>query len=117
MGVNQSPDITQEILEKVLKDITGNLEVCIDDVAVFSKDWSSHKKVLDKKCNRPQEKGFSVNPLKCEFGFKEFDFLGHWFTPTGVKPPSQEDSRHFGHGNPRRFGTASFLSGHGNLIS
>ena len=75
MGVNQSPNFAQAIAEKVLKDVCDDIEVCIDDIGTFSKDWTSHMEVLDKVCARLQEKGFSVNPLKCEFGVKESDFL------------------------------------------
>ncbi len=86
MGVCQSPDIAQEVMEKTLKDISDNLEVYIDDIAVFSSDFDEHMTVLDTVCERLQAKGFSVNPLKCEWAVKESDFLGHWLTPTGVKP-------------------------------
>ena len=42
--------------------------------------------VLDVVCNHLQEKGFSVNLLKCKWAVQETDFLGHWLTPEGVKP-------------------------------
>ena len=39
MGVNQSPDIAQEVMEKVLKDLSDDfLEVYIDDIGLFSRD-------------------------------------------------------------------------------
>jgi hypothetical protein len=43
MGVNQSPDIAQEILERVLSSIMEEIECYINDIAAFSDDWESHK--------------------------------------------------------------------------
>ena len=86
MGISQAPDIAQEVMEKTLKNISDDLEVYIDDIAVFSSSSEDHLKVLDTVCRRLEEKGFSVNPLKCEWAVQETDFLGHWLTPQGVKP-------------------------------
>ena len=86
MGISQAPDIAQEVMEKTLKDISDDLEVYIDDIAVFSNTFQDHMKILDTVCRRLEEKGFSVNPLKCEWAVQETDFLGHWLTPQGVKP-------------------------------
>ena len=85
MGVSASPDIAQEIMERVLGHIE-ELEICLDDLAAFSDSWEEHLKVLDKILTILQDKGFSVNPLKCEWGIQETDFLGHWLTPEGVRP-------------------------------
>ena len=76
MGICQSPDIAQEIMEKVLKNIK-NIKVYINDISVFSKDWQSHVEVRDKVLKALENNGFSVNPLNCEWATKETNFLGH----------------------------------------
>ena len=86
MGISQAPDITEEVIEKTLKDISDDLKVYIDNIAVFSNSFHDHMKILDTVCMRLEEKGLSITPLKCEWAVQEMDFLGHWLKPQGVKP-------------------------------
>ena len=86
MGVSQSPDIAQEMMETTLRDLMDDLAVYIDDIACFSNDWKTHMSLLHKVLSRLQDAGFTINPAKCEWAVKETDFLGHYLTPHGVRP-------------------------------
>ena len=84
MGVSESPDVAQEIMENVLRDC--DCEVYIDDIGVFGTSWNEHVTKLEKVLTVLQDKGFAINPLKCEWGIQETDWLGQWLTPIGIKP-------------------------------
>ena len=80
MGVSESPDITQEFMENLLRDLLEGIAVYINDILVTNHDWSSHLILLDKVLSQLKDTGFSVNPLKCERAVNETDFLGDWMT-------------------------------------
>jgi len=84
MGLKISPDVAQSIMEEILGDL--DVEVYIDDIAVFSKDYDEHMDKVNEVLKRLEATGFKINPLKCEWCVAETDFLGYWLTPSGIKP-------------------------------
>ena len=85
MGVSQSPDIAQEVMEDLFWSLSET-DVYIDDVGVFNDSWEQHLQSLDKVLTILQDNNFTVNPLKCEWAVKETNWLGYWLTPHGLKP-------------------------------
>ena len=85
MGLKCSPDIAQAIMENVLSG-TEDVDVFIDDVDAFSKDWNHHINLLSMiLCTLP-EIGFTIDPLKWKWAIKETHWLGYRLTPRGLKP-------------------------------
>ena len=84
MGLKTAPDEAQALIDEILGDL--NCERCIDDIGIMHQDYDEHMKVLQQVLTRLQEHGLKVNPVKCEWCVKETNFLGHWLTPTGIKP-------------------------------
>jgi hypothetical protein len=64
MGVKQSPDIAQEIMEHLLQDL-DKTDVYIDDVRIFSNSWNEHLTSLRKVLAILQSANFTISPLKC----------------------------------------------------
>ena len=84
MGISQSPDSAQEVMEQILRNI-DDLEVYIDDIACFSNTYDDHMLLICNVLDRLRSKGFVINPRKCEWAIKETNFRGHWLTPKGIK--------------------------------
>ena len=45
-----------------------------------------HRAILKEVLYHLESVRLTINPLKCEWAVLETNFLGHWLTPTGIKP-------------------------------
>jgi putative transposase len=85
MGVAQAPDILQEIMDDLFCNF-NKVDLYIDNIGVFSKDWDMHCASLSHVLNVLKTNDFTVNPTKCKWAVQETDWLGYWLTPSGLKP-------------------------------
>ena len=85
MGVSEAPDIATEIMHIIFSDM-DNVEFHMDDISCFSDSWEEHLGLLEEVLCCLESVRFTINPLKCEWAVSVTDFLGHWLTPTGIKP-------------------------------
>jgi hypothetical protein len=88
-GMKQSPDWAQAAIEEPLLEadlLHECVEAYIDDIGAFSNSFEEHLQHLDKTLAVLQVNGYTVNPTKCSWCVQEMEWLGHWMTPTGLKP-------------------------------
>jgi len=86
MGLCNSPDIFQEHMSDLLRDLEF-VRAYIDDVAILTKrTWEDHLAKVDIGLTRLGNAGLKVNGLKSFFGRKEFEYLGYILTLLGIKP-------------------------------
>ena len=70
MGIKQSSDIAQEVMENLLRDL-DNVEIYNDDIGCFSSTFSSHIQKLDVILTHLEQNRFMVYSSKCEWLFKK----------------------------------------------
>ena len=86
MGLCNSPDIFQEHMSDLLRDLEY-VRAYIDDLAILTKStWEDHLTKVDIVLTRLGKAGLKVNGLKSFFGKKEFEYLGYMLTPSDIKP-------------------------------
>ncbi len=86
MGVTVAPGFAQQIMVSIFEDLP-EVDVYLDDVGIFNNDWDSHLASLRLVLGLLEDNGFTVIPLKCEWGgVQETDWLGLWITPLASNP-------------------------------
>ena len=76
MGLTTSPGFAQSRMEEILRDIK-EASIYIDDAGVFTDTWERRIEVVGQVLKLLQENNFTINPLKCEWGVQETDWLGY----------------------------------------
>lgn len=101
MGLKISPNIAQQIMTNLLRDIlvrcpvrgklmhafNNEINVYIDNCGIWTNgSFEHHLKLLEQVLSKLHGAGLKCNPMKCDWAVQETNFLGHHMTPDCVKP-------------------------------
>uniref|UniRef100_A0A672I7P2 ribonuclease H n=1 Tax=Salarias fasciatus TaxID=181472 RepID=A0A672I7P2_SALFA len=86
-GLCNAPATFQRLMQQCLNgQIAESLLVYLDDIIVYSADFSSHLQHLDQVFERLWGHGLKLRPDKCRLLQQEVTFLGHVVDQHGVRP-------------------------------
>ena len=75
-GMKNAPAKFQRMVNKLVRDIDG-CEGYIDDVVIFSDNWSDHIRQIKRFFQIMREAKLTINLMKSEFGKATVKYLGH----------------------------------------
>ena len=84
-GMKNAPATFQRMVNKLVRDIDG-CEGYIDDVVIFSDNWSDHIRQIERFFQIMREAKLSINLMKSEFGKATVKYLGHIVGQGQVRP-------------------------------
>ena len=84
-GMKNAPATFQRIVNKLVRDIDG-CEGYIDDVVIFSDNWSDHIHQIKRFFQIMREAKLTINLMKSEFGKATVKYLGHIVGQGQVRP-------------------------------
>ena len=85
-GLSRAPATFQRMMDQNLRGLSEFVGVYLDDVVIYSSNWTEHLQHLRKVFERLQEAGLTLKLKKCEFGATECTYLGHRVGRNGIKP-------------------------------
>ncbi|XP_065917657.1 uncharacterized protein [Dysidea avara] len=85
-GMRNAPATFQRFINQVTAEVEGGCEAYIDDVIIYSDNWSDHVKQLRTFFDKLKEAKLTVNLAKSEFGCAQVSYLGHIVGQGEVKP-------------------------------
>ena len=84
-GMKNAPATFQRMVNKLVRDIDG-CEGYIDDVVIFSDNWSDHIRQIERFFQIMREAKLTINLMKIEFGKATVKYLGHIVGQGQVRP-------------------------------
>ena len=86
-GLCNAPATFQRLMQQCLNgQVTESLLVYLDDIIIYSPDFSSHLQHLDEVFQRLWRHGLKLRLDKCKLLQREVKFLGHVVDREGVRP-------------------------------
>ena len=85
-GMKNAPATFQRMVNKLVRDIDG-CEGYIDDVVIFSDNWSDHIRQIERFFQIMREAKLTINLMKSEFGKATVKYLGHIIVGQGQVRP------------------------------
>jgi len=76
-GLKNAPAIFQAVIEKVLKPVLHCCRNYVDDVVIYSRNWSEHLSHLRAVIECLGASGLTIKLKKCCFGRQHLIYLGH----------------------------------------
>ncbi|MCG8046518.1 MAG: reverse transcriptase family protein, partial [Candidatus Thiodiazotropha endolucinida] len=84
-GLMNSPNAFAMVMSEVLRGINWRFaQVYVDDILVYSLDFSQHLAHLQEIFDRLRKANLKLKPSKCHFAAKEVKYLVHKFTKEGI---------------------------------
>ena len=84
-GVTGGPGTFQGVMNDILAPLLRKcVVVFIDDILVYSQNWSDHLTHLSQVFSILREHQFKVKLAKCSFAKQELRYLGHVVSASGV---------------------------------
>ena len=85
-GLRNAPASFQMLMSRVLKGLNWKFVLCyIDDILVFSANFSQHLEHLGQVFQRLREANLTLKSSKCNFAVDRVVYLGHVITKEGVQ--------------------------------
>ena len=84
-GMKNAPATFQRMVNKLVRDIDG-CEGYIDDVVIFSDNWSDHIRQIERFFQIMLEAKLTINLMKSEFSKATVKYLGHIVGQGQVRP-------------------------------
>ena len=84
-GMKNAPATFQRMVNKLVRDIDG-CEGYIDDVVIYSDNWSDHIRQIKRFFQIMREAKLTINLMKSEFGKATVKYLGHIVGQGQVRP-------------------------------
>ncbi len=84
-GLHMLPSFFQQVMMELFADLEHCVQVYIDDVVVYTKTASEHKRITQVVLQRLNDARFKINEKKCTFATNRIELLGYLISDKGIE--------------------------------